>query len=404
MRVELVQRQYLAAFDTHLGQDLSILHLVVSRHGLHLLPTSQQDGVDTSPSVSCFQHHPHRSGPATIAKALGILVHTANAGNPDNDRISLIRIAGYTFSFTVLVTADQEVNGFTIQQHRLLHCVLHRTDIRAVGQQDAVALYRQVLLLLGYAVHYDSSIVLQPLRQIPEDHLLQILAGEVAALAVQAAGFRVITIHAANRHHRILRQFIDPLRLIFRKAHAAFHHAPAQLHLLADAKHTVQAVAAQQQLHIADLLPAQNLSGLLQLILHPLTEHIRGIMVQHFTPKPTHRPLCTIMAVSNAQHQSSLANSHPCRGSADCQGRHFLHRPNDRIPQRFAAGLSPVGFIDFVSQVTELLDVFAMLHVFRILRQHPGVSRQLDARAHLSQMIRVHAAVVFFSNLRPIKV
>ena len=110
------------------------------------------------------------------------------------------------------------------------------------------------------------------------------------------------------------------------------------------------------------------------------------------------------MTVSNAQHQRPLADGRYGRALRNGNGRHLLRRPDDRLLQRLAAGLGPVGFIDLVALIAQLLDVALRFALLRVLIQHPGVGNLPDACAHLALLVGMHAVGILLRDLRPVLV
>ena len=186
--------------------------------------------------------------------------------------------------------------------------------------------------------------------------------------------------------------------------YTALDHTPAQFHQLAWTQHTIQAVSAEEQLHVGDAFSIDNVPYLQEQVVHALREHLRIVAVQDLTAKSAHDPLRAEMAVRNAEHQRSLADCKSGGVFTNGNGRHFARRPNDRFPLCFAAGLSPVGFIDLIALIAQLLDVALRFAFLRVLIKHPGVRGLSYASAHLSQLVRMEPLRVLLRNLRPVLV
>ena len=77
---------------------------------------------------------------------------------------------------------------------------------------------------------------------------------------------------------------------------------------------------------------------------------------------------------------------------------------NDSIPQRLAAGFRSIGLIDLIAQITKLLNIFQLVIFLRILSKHSVVCGQLNACAHLAELIRMLSAAGLRGNLRPIEI
>ena len=77
---------------------------------------------------------------------------------------------------------------------------------------------------------------------------------------------------------------------------------------------------------------------------------------------------------------------------------------NNSIPQRLAAGFCSIGLIDLITKITKLLNIFQLVIFLRILSKHSIICGQLNARAHLAELIRVLSASGLLGNLRPIEI
>ena len=81
-----------------------------------------------------------------------------------------------------------------------------------------------------------------------------------------------------------------------------------------------------------------------------------------------------------------------------------MYCTNNSIPQRHAAGFCSVGLIDFIAQITELLYIVQLVFFLRILSKHSIICSQLDAGAHLAELIRVLSAAGLLGDLRPVEI
>ena len=110
------------------------------------------------------------------------------------------------------------------------------------------------------------------------------------------------------------------------------------------------------------------------------------------------------MTVSNAEHQRPLADGRYRGAFHNGNGRHPPRRPDDRLLQRLTAGLGPIGFVDLVALIAQLLDVALRFALLRVLIQHPGVGNLPDACAHLALLVGMHAVGILLRDLRPVLV
>ena len=84
--------------------------------------------------------------------------------------------------------------------------------------------------------------------------------------------------------------------------------------------------------------------------------------------------------------------------------RQLFNSLNHSFPQRFASRLNPACLADFIAQISHLLHIACGISAFPAQIQHTSFRSQFNARAHFSQMIWMHRAIIFGADFAPIQI